>query len=181
VSTKLSRRHFIQCVSSCIAVSASSKLVGCQNGATNTRPGVQRTVRLGALSSIPMGEHIFFVERLLMVRDQKGLGAMSLVCTHQGCMVQRQESQQRNHSTDKDILKNIEYRCPCHGSLFDHQGTVLVPPAQHSLPWYEVILETSPPAPDSGNAEGYTDIQTISVILGKTVTPDWRLLLPVSG
>ena len=56
-------------------------------------------------------------------RDAGGVFAISTVCTHLGCIVR--------HSADG-------FECPCHGSRFAHDGTVLQGPAPQSLRWLEV-------------------------------------------
>lgn len=54
--------------------------------------------------------------------------ALSSICTHQGCTVTY------NSSDDK-------IACPCHGSLFSTGGSVLKGPASSSLKTYNVKIE----------------------------------------
>lgn len=54
--------------------------------------------------------------------------ALSSICTHQGCTVAY------NSSDDK-------IACPCHGSLFTTTGAVLQGPASSSLKTYNVKIE----------------------------------------
>ena len=56
-------------------------------------------------------------------RDAEGVYALSLVCTHLGCIV-------KNHPAG--------FECPCHGSQFEAQGGVLKGPAPTALPWRKV-------------------------------------------
>ena len=56
-------------------------------------------------------------------RDQGGVYAVSLICTHLGCIV-------------KPVASGFE--CPCHGSRFDRAGSVTKGPAPHALPWLKV-------------------------------------------
>jgi len=58
-------------------------------------------------------------------RQNEGTEAISLTCTHQGCTVQPQG--------DGQLL------CPCHGSLFAADGTVLRGPAQQGLARFDVV------------------------------------------
>ncbi|PSO49842.1 MAG: UDP-galactopyranose mutase [Cyanobacteria bacterium SW_9_44_58] len=58
---------------------------------------------------------------------EAGTEAISLTCTHQGCTVQRQA--------------NGQFLCPCHGSLFAADGTVLSGPAQQNLPRLKVVQQ----------------------------------------
>ena len=56
-------------------------------------------------------------------RDDQGVYAISRVCTHLGCIVKPTEA---------------GFECPCHGSRYDHDGTVTKGPAPRPLPWLEV-------------------------------------------
>jgi Rieske Fe-S protein len=60
--------------------------------------------------------------------DNGGFLAISLKCSHLGCSVIWDESQQT-------------FRCPCHASAFDKQGLVINPPAPRPLDTYPVIIE----------------------------------------
>jgi len=64
-----------------------------------------------------------------MFRDEKGLYAISAVCTHLGCITNRDSN-------------NGEFFCPCHGSVFRADGKVLVGPAPSSLHW--LVLSLAP-------------------------------------
>ncbi|OGO35579.1 MAG: hypothetical protein A2147_01000 [Chloroflexi bacterium RBG_16_57_8] len=68
--------------------------------------------------------------RVFILRDDKGFRAMSAVCTHLGCTV------------NKDAGSN-SYNCPCHGSKFDENGQVVRGPAPKPLPTCEVTLAPS--------------------------------------
>jgi Rieske Fe-S protein len=57
-------------------------------------------------------------------RDPEGVYAISLVCTHLGCVV-------------KPGPEGFE--CPCHGSRFGPDGHVTKGPAPKPLPWLKVI------------------------------------------
>jgi len=56
-------------------------------------------------------------------RDGDGVYAISTVCTHLGCVV-------------KPAVDG--FHCPCHGSQFAPDGTVVRGPAPKPLPWLEV-------------------------------------------
>src|SRR5512141_347545 len=60
-----------------------------------------------------------------LFRDPEGIYAISLVCTHLGC-----------------IIKNTGagFECPCHGSRFSAEGAVVKGPAPKALPWRNVTL-----------------------------------------
>ncbi len=59
-----------------------------------------------------------------LFRDSQGVYAISRVCTHLGCIV--------------NIVPD-GFECPCHGSRFGGDGTVLKGPAPRPLPWIKVI------------------------------------------
>lgn len=58
-----------------------------------------------------------------LFRDEDGVHAVSLICTHLGCIV-------------KAIPEG--FACPCHGSQFGHTGDVVRGPAPTALPWIKV-------------------------------------------
>lgn len=64
------------------------------------------------------GALVFQKERLALLRDASRIYALSLVCTHLGCTV---------------TVAAGELACPCHGSTFDRQGSVLKGPADRPL------------------------------------------------
>lgn len=67
-------------------------------------------------------------EKIYIFRDRdKGFSAASAVCTHLGCTVKHFDSDNRFH-------------CPCHGSVFAADGSVVHGPAPKPLKWYEVTL-----------------------------------------
>jgi Rieske Fe-S protein len=61
--------------------------------------------------------------RILVVRADKRIHAMSAVCTHKACAVK---------------LKDNQIKCPCHGSIFSNHGTVTDGPAKVSLVRYGI-------------------------------------------
>lgn len=65
------------------------------------------------------GALVFKEERVAVVRNEAGFQALSLVCTHLGCIVT---------VTPEGLF------CPCHGSRFNRKGEVLQGPATHPLP-----------------------------------------------
>jgi len=65
-------------------------------------------------------------EKIYVFRDRdKGFAVASAVCTHLGCTVAHCQSDQRFH-------------CPCHGSVFAADGSVVHGPAPKALQWFEV-------------------------------------------
>ena len=61
-------------------------------------------------------------QQVYIVRTEKGMWALSAVCTHLGCLTQwKPESDQ--------------IACPCHGSKFNREGGKIEGPAPKPLPW----------------------------------------------
>ncbi len=60
-------------------------------------------------------------QKSFVMRDEDGVFAMSAVCTHLGCTVKYMDAQR-------------EFHCPCHGSVFDKDGTNIAGPAPRPLP-----------------------------------------------
>ena len=65
--------------------------------------------------------------RAYILRDAKGLYAISAICTHLGCTVNK-------------VGEN--YECPCHGSRFNNGGYLLKGPAQSPLDRLELTLSS---------------------------------------
>jgi len=58
-------------------------------------------------------------------RDEGGVYAVSTVCTHLGCIVKADAG---------------GFKCPCHGSEFRRDGTVVRGPAPKPLPWLALAV-----------------------------------------
>lgn len=85
----------------------------------------RKVLATAASASVPLnGALVFSNERLALLRDEAGLYALSLICTHLGCTVT---------VTEKSLS------CPCHGSTFDRQGNVIKGPANKSLERRELV------------------------------------------
>jgi cytochrome b6-f complex iron-sulfur subunit len=74
---------------------------------------------LGSESDYPRGSRtmLMYIPAVL-IHDNSGFMALSLVCTHLGCTVEQ---------------KGREYECPCHGSKYDDKGYVMRGPASTAL------------------------------------------------
>lgn len=87
--------------------------------------GPPSMIKIGKPEDFPAGSQTFLREsRLFIVSAEKGILAMSAICTHLGCTVGRVE---------------WGYQCPCHGSKFDSNGRVLAGPAPSPLPWFKIF------------------------------------------
>ena len=92
-----------------------------------------RVFKVGELSKFPIGSRIVIEGRgIEIVRERDGMHAISLVCTHLGCLIKPVEN-------DPDV----GYMCPCHGSTFAHKGEVQGGPAPRDLPWYEMFMDNT--------------------------------------
>lgn len=88
-------------------------------------PDVSTTFKIGKVEDIPLGgEKVFEEKQVLVKRDEEGLRAVSLICTHLGCIVAIEEAG--------------GFACPCHGSKFNEKGKVTGGPAPKGLNWLEV-------------------------------------------
>ena len=66
-------------------------------------------------------------------RDSKGIYAMTLTCTHQGC----------NIGSSGGVVAPTGLRCPCHGSTYDANGNVTGSPAPAALQHFAVTADAS--------------------------------------
>ncbi len=84
-----------------------------------TEPPVQTAFDIGLASNYPIGSRSIIPDvPAILIHTPSGFSALSLVCTHLGCTVER---------------KNYGFECPCHGSEYDANGNVLRGPAQKPL------------------------------------------------
>lgn len=99
------------------------------------RPNVlyepSKSFKVGTVSTFAIGSRTVIEGRgIEIVRERDGIHAISLVCTHLGCLIRPVEN-------DPDV----GYACPCHGSTFALQGDVLGGPAPTALPWYDIYQD----------------------------------------
>jgi len=114
------------------AVLAMALLPGCASLVTRRVPIENGTIRLslrqhpelglarGSLRLMPDGweDPVY-----LLALDGGGYAALSSVCTHRGCTVD---------------LGGPGLACPCHGSQYDREGSVMREPASRALTRYPV-------------------------------------------
>src|ERR1035441_779419 len=110
-----------------------------------------QSFKIGNPADFPFGPPTFLVdEKIFVFRDRdKGFSAASAVCTHLGCTVAHFSSDQKFH-------------CPCHGSVFETDGSVQHGPAPRGLDWFEVTL---------------TRDGQLRIDKNKTVPPTYRLMV----
>jgi Rieske Fe-S protein len=117
-------------------------LVACGGGgqdgdADTARPGSEAPApstgkggtSLARTADIPEGGGKIFADRkIIVVQPTAGrFRAFSAVCTHQGCVV--------------DDVSSGMINCPCHGSMFNLDGTVMGGPATKPLPEVRIKVD----------------------------------------
>jgi Rieske Fe-S protein len=81
---------------------------------------------LGLASAYPPGSRMVYPEAAaLVIHDDAGFRALSLTCPHLGCTVE---------------VSSGGFSCPCHGSQFDPDGSVLRGPARDPLPALDIEI-----------------------------------------
>ena len=91
--------------------------------------GMPKKMKLAKTALPDNGSELVFPDqKVLLRRNTDGkLAAISLVCTHLGCTVNR---------------VTTGFQCPCHGSQYDSEGIVIGGPAPKTLPWH--IIKSLP-------------------------------------
>jgi len=122
---------------------APSRETDASNLPPETNP--QGTVDVGTLSAYPHdGVYDGFArsDRIYVIRRAGRIYALRAVCTHRGCLV---------------VPDASAFRCPCHGSRFEADGTVTKGPATRPLAHYAIAR---------------TDAGRLIVDKSKRLTPD---------
>ena len=84
-----------------------------------TEPAPQTEFDLGLAADYPLNSRTLLSNiPAVLLHTESGFSALSLICTHLGCMVEQ-----------KDGI----FACPCHGSRFDVNGKVTHGPAAKHL------------------------------------------------
>ncbi|MBI2986805.1 MAG: Rieske 2Fe-2S domain-containing protein [Deltaproteobacteria bacterium] len=87
-------------------------------------PSPSKKFRITLPASLAPGQPYLPAGRsVALYKEESQVYAISLVCTHLGCIVKATDS---------------GFDCPCHGSKFAKDGSVLKGPAPKALPWREV-------------------------------------------
>jgi cytochrome b6-f complex iron-sulfur subunit len=102
------------------------------------QPGPLRVFKLGNPAQYAVGSTTRIENGpVYLFHVKQGFFAISSVCTHLGCVVAHSEGE--------------GFACPCHGSRFSTDGSVVGGPAPATLPWLEIVL--SPDGQLQVNAE----------------------------
>lgn len=84
----------------------------------------QKRFKIGRKNNYPVNTFTYLTDRQLFVyRDHEGIRAVSAVCTHLGCIIEKSDE---------------GFQCPCHGSCYNEDGEVLSGAASKDLPWFEL-------------------------------------------
>ncbi len=93
-----------------------------------------RGISIGSLASIPLVENGVKLLKInkkgvfIYKNDAGQLTAFSAMCTHLGCLVEYQPGAH-------------QFKCNCHGSVFDITGKNIAGPAPRPLPPYRVVVQ----------------------------------------
>jgi len=126
------RRHFIRRIAIALAsITGGAVAAGYLRQYFPRIAGEKRRISLGDPNFYPVDTYTFLEDHNLFVyRDHEGFRAVSAVCTHLGCILEK--------SSDG-------FECPCHGSCYNPSGEVTSGPAPRDLSWFRVGR-----APDGG-------------------------------
>ena len=84
--------------------------------------------RVGTPDDYPVNSVTYYADqKVYLVRTVNGFFAMSAVCTHLGCITQ--------WHPEANLIE-----CPCHGSRYKRNGTVVHGPAPRALPHFSLRL-----------------------------------------
>jgi cytochrome b6-f complex iron-sulfur subunit len=123
-------------------------------------------VKVGRPESFADGLTFLADRRLFIARESKTFRAVSAVCTHLGCTV-RPEATDEPDPADPQARRQVQvyyFACPCHGSRYRADGSNVSGPAPAPLATYHVEL-----APDDNQ---------LVVDLGRRVPRTFTLTLP---
>jgi cytochrome b6-f complex iron-sulfur subunit len=126
VSDEVSRRDFLSLTGhAALAAAGLAAAVGVARYLSfDPSPAVPTRFALDLPDTYPVGSVTRVPEaRAWLVRDERGFFALSGICTHLGCTI--------NQSAEG-------FLCPCHGSRFAPDGSVIAGQARLPLPRYLV-------------------------------------------
>ncbi len=126
----ISRRDFLNDVAACAlgiaAVGAGAVTVKYLSPNVLFEPPT--SFRIGTPDNFPVNSVTYFADQQVYIaRTSMGFFALSAVCTHLGCITQ--------WKPELDMIA-----CPCHGSRFNKDGTVVHGPAPRALPHFAMRI-----------------------------------------
>jgi cytochrome b6-f complex iron-sulfur subunit len=125
----LPRRDFLGLAAACSALAAIAfAFLGAMRlPRAAVVPVASRKFRVTVPDSLAPGQPLVPPGRSVAIfREPGGVYAISTVCTHLGCIIKPDPN---------------GFHCPCHGSHFAPDGTVLKGPAPKPLPWIAIGRE----------------------------------------
>lgn len=128
-SADLDRRRFIKFGTTSLAIAG---LGACVFGIEYISPNVlyepSPVVNAGKPEHYPLDSVTLDLRSsIFVVHGKEGFYALSAVCTHLGCLSVWKQ--------DAGVIA-----CPCHGSSFQRDGSVIAGPAPRPLPWLKMWL-----------------------------------------
>ena len=91
-------------------------------------PSPPTSFELGPAARYPLGSRTVIPNvPAILIHAESGFSALSLVCTHLGCTVDAKED---------------GFACPCHGSLYARDGSLLRGPAAQPLAALRIEMST---------------------------------------
>jgi Rieske Fe-S protein len=119
--------------------------------------------KVGTIDKFAEGAEFIDDKRVFIFREKNTFHCISSTCTHLGCTVKMNRLNQAKTVTvrGRQINEQVEFACPCHGSMYYGDGTNYEGPAPTPLAHYK--LEISP-------EDGQLVVDT-----SETVPQDFRL------
>ncbi len=128
---KLSRREFLKLANNALLGLSGALTIGglIRFLSYEMDPAPPSEYDLGSAGDYPQGSRTLLMHiPAVLVHNDDGYLAFSLVCTHLGCTIEH---------------KDGEYECPCHGSKYDGKGYVTRGPSNTPLKKLRVEVNES--------------------------------------
>jgi Rieske Fe-S protein len=77
--------------------------------------------------SIPEDDGIYFHDEVILIKKDGKIELLSAKCTHLGCIINR--------------VEQANFVCPCHGSRFNEDGSIVKGPAVKSLTKLTYVID----------------------------------------
>lgn len=140
-------------------------------------------LRLGTIASFNKPFTLVDRAQVVVFRDYLGLAAMSTLCNHdlsplrlidrgdEDAKEEREPDSPGAATGVRAMRERLIFASELSSSRYDIVGNLLAGPATRSLPYYELVLDTSQPlSPET----------QVFVYIGREVDPTWRLPLKVA-